>query len=73
MTKIKKKMQIIICNCGVGECLKHAYILMGMHPACPLRYMYVCGCRFCGHTGLPVSRGPEEGGIWQTGGHLGLW
>lgn len=29
-------------------------------------------CRICWHTGLPVPWGVEEGGIWQTCGHLGL-
>lgn len=29
-------------------------------------------CRVCRNTRIPVPRGIEEGGIWQTCGHLGL-
>ncbi len=49
-------------------CLEHVYQLCECLCVCVFFY-----CRIRWHTRIPVPWGIEEGGIWQTCGHLGLW
>lgn len=63
--------------------LPHAHVPVLCPALCPVLVPSHCGSpvspnpslclRICRHTWLPVPRGPAQRGLWQTGGHLGMW